>query len=411
MLTADLVTARRRGAELRLVPLDDAGRARAAALAQSYLDIARAYVGRSRDQLESAWDSVPVAAPEQRLAAGVRKLVGDRCLFGGSPTSDTADLRRQLFAAAFAVRRALPAGEPFVRDDVLATVAAERAVAVADLERDLYADLHGAELLLEIGPLSPERLATDFDLAQAQGVLLRAVRVVAEVTAADPAIVRALFRKLKFLRLLYRIGPKEKGGYRIELDGPFSLFQSVTRYGLSLALALPSVVCCDRWRLEADVLWGQQRQPVRFLWAGDASGGTDVDPSEAPAPALPDDVAALLRDINDLGGDWVARVADKVLDLPGAGLCVPDLVFEHRTTGRQVFLEVLGFWSREAVWRRIDLVRAGLPHPIVFAVSKNLRVSEAALDGDVPSGLYVYSRVMSARAILTRVNELAVRAD
>jgi hypothetical protein len=69
----------------------------------------------------------------------------------------------------------------------------------------------------------------------------------------------------------------------------------------------------------------------------------------------------------------------------------------------------LGFWSREAVWRRVDLVRAGLPHPILFAVSKQLRVSEAALDDDLPGALYVYSRVISARAVLNRIDQLVAR--
>ena len=50
--------------------------------------------------------------------------------------------------------------------------------------------------------------------------------------------------------------------------------------------------------------------------------------------------------------------------------------------GARVHFELLGFWSREAVWRRVELVRAGLPHRILFAVSKGLRVGEAVLDDD-----------------------------
>ena len=407
MLTADLVTARRRGSELRLCPLDEAARARVEDLAQAYLGIARACVGQSRDDLEAAWDAIPVAAHEQRLAGGVRKLIADRCVFS-APATDPVDLRRQLFTAAHAARRALPAGSPFDRGAILQAVAARRDTGAVDLEARLFADLHGAERLCDIGAISPARLAADFDLAQAQGILLRAVRVVAEVRAADPAAVRALFRKLKFLRLLHNIVATARGGYRIEIDGPFSMFQSVTRYGLQLALALPAIAACDAWRIEAEVLWGQQRLPVKFMW----KGGTErqaVTPISPDASSLPDDVAGLLADVNQGDGVWRAQVASEVLDLPGAGLCIPDLVFQHRETGQRVFLEVLGFWSREAVWRRVELVRAGLPHRILFAVSKQLRVSEAALDDDLPGGLYVYSRVISARAVLNRIDQLVAR--
>jgi hypothetical protein len=42
-------------------------------------------------------------------------------------------------------------------------------------------------------------------------------------------------------------------------------------------------------------------------------------------------------------------------------------------------------------------------------VSKHLRVSEAALDDDLPAALYVYTRVMNAAAVLQRVQEVAAR--
>jgi hypothetical protein len=70
---------------------------------------------------------------------------------------------------------------------------------------------------------------------------------------------------------------------------------------------------------------------------------------------------------------------------------------------------VLGFWSRSAVWKRVEMVEAGLPCPIVFAVSKHLRVSEEVLDSDTPAALYIYARTMNARAVLDRVEAVAGR--
>jgi len=46
VLTADLVTARRRGDLLQVPPLDGEARARVEELAGVYLEIARAHVGR-----------------------------------------------------------------------------------------------------------------------------------------------------------------------------------------------------------------------------------------------------------------------------------------------------------------------------------------------------------------------------
>ena len=90
-------------------------------------------------------------------------------------------------------------------------------------------------------------------------------------------------------------------------------------------------------------------------------------------------------------------------------MCVPDLEFVHREDGQRVYLEVLGFWSRAAVWKRIELAEAGLPCPVVFAVSKHLRVSEDALPAEVPAALYVYARTLNARAILEHVAAVAAK--
>jgi len=96
-----------------------------------------------------------------------------------------------------------------------------------------------------------------------------------------------------------------------------------------------------------------------------------------------------------------------VLDLPGAGICVPDLAFQRAADGARVFFELLGFWSREAVFRRIDLVRAGLPHRILFAASKTLRVSEALLDESPTAALYIFTRAIAVRGVLRHLETLA----
>jgi predicted nuclease of restriction endonuclease-like RecB superfamily len=223
------------------------------------------------------------------------------------------------------------------------------------------------------------------------------------VRAREAGRYRALFSKLKFLRLLHAITPLARGGYQIDLDGPFSLFQSVTRYGLQLGLALPTITACDAWQIEADVLWGRDRKPLHFRWAGQAPDGAAAD---AP-PVLADEVAALLTAVAALNGPWRAQASTEIFNLPGIGLCVPDLEFRHRQTGARAYLEVMGFWSREAVWRRVDLVKAGLPQPILFAVGKQLRVSEAALDGELPGALYVYARTMNAKTVIQRIAALA----
>jgi predicted nuclease of restriction endonuclease-like RecB superfamily len=402
VLTADLVNARRRGAELRLVSLDEASRGRALALARQLVAAVRAHVGRTAGELSAALEGVDVEAADYRLKDGLVKLLEDRCELEAPEGLDPEELRRDVFTRASALRASLDAGGKLERAAVLAEVAAERGTSVDAVERGLFADLRDAQVVARFDALGPEALVATYERAQAQAVLLRAVKVTVDVSLASAGATRALFRRLKFLQLLHVV-TRTDAGYRVVIDGPFSLFESITKYGQRLALVLPVLEGCDAWKLEADVRWGKEKRPLVFRLEG---GGP---PTATDDPPLPDEVRALVKSFAALGTPWRATASTAVLELPGVGLTVPDVVFEKRGNDgavRRVYLEVMGYWSRAAVWQRVELVQAGLAESILFAVSSRLRVSEEVLDATLPGALYVYKGTMSARAIAERLDAM-----
>ncbi len=400
MLTTDLVRVRRRGGRIETPPLRAAEKKRLLGVAERYVAAARAGVGDTRAAFEAACDDVPHHPTDYRLVRGLRKLVEDRCDFQAREDVDPPALRRTVFGRAAAVRRALDDAGRFDPDPVIAAAAAALELPAGDVRDALFADLKENHVLTRFDAIGGPALVAAYETAQKQAVLLRAVRVVVTLQRPDPRGLRLFFRRLKFHRLLYVASRLPDGACRIEIDGPFSLFRSVTTYGLQLALLLPILDACGPgWELEADVLWGPQRRPATYRLEGDPA----ANPVREDA-GLPDEVARLRDRFRKMETPWRAEVAHALLDLPGLGLCVPDLVFTHRDTRRRVYFEALGFWSRDAVWRRVDLVQAGLPQPIVFAVSSRLRVSEEVLDGDLPGRLYVYKGAMSARAVEERLD-------
>lgn len=402
MLTPELVRARRKDGRLELLPLSRKQRERALELAGGLIAAADEGVGRSRDELVEAWREITGSVRERRLADGLCKLVEDACEFSAQSPVDPAELRRAVFALA-AQRRRTESGD-FERTTVLAEVAPRFGLGPAEIDQALYSDLRGAHQLLEFRRMSPERLVETYESAQRQAVLLRAVRLEARVRCSSPAAYRALFNKLKFRRLLHRITCLDDGSYRIDIDGPFSLFESVTKYGLNLALCLPALEACDTLELQATLRWGKQRQALGFSWSHRAPAAR-ADDARVGAP--PDEIAELVDAVKRLDAGWRASPSAEILDLPGVGVCVPDLVFEHPDRRGVVHLEVLGYWSRDAVWRRVELVQSGLGARILFAVSSRLRVSEAVLPPGESAALYVYKGAMSARAVLRKIEQLA----
>jgi predicted nuclease of restriction endonuclease-like RecB superfamily len=307
-------------------------------------------------------------------------------------------LRAEVFLAASAALRALGEGEHFDRQCFMNAQAHARDLDPETMEQALYSDLYGEQILQHLDDITPAQLVRAYHASQAQAVLLRATKVTAEVYQTDAYVYRALFRKLKFLRLMHAITPLAEGGYRIEIDGPFSLFSSVTKYGLQLALALPALQACGRWKIEAEVRWDKEREPFTFRLQGQMEAGSDLRETR-----LPDEVDDLLARFRKLDTPWRAEPAADILELRGSGLCVPDLQFTNGESGEIAYLEVMGYWSRDALWKRIELVTEGLPYRVIFAASSRLRVSESALDETSPSSLYIYRGTISAKEIVRRL--------
>ncbi|MEZ4225080.1 MAG: DUF790 family protein [Polyangiaceae bacterium] len=396
MLTPELAWVRRRGTELRCVTLTGPQRERALELGEALLLASEGAEGGRRGELQRTLDDVQGDARERKLVDGLRKLLLDGVDFEACSAEEAAELRRSVWEASAAARRG---AQGFERSAVLAEVAASTGRTMEAIDEDLFADLRSEERVLSVRRPSPAALVERYELGTAQAVLLRATRVVAVVTGAGPDAYRALFRALKFRRLLHRI-ERVEAGYRIEIDGPFSLFDSVTRYGLALALALPALRQCGHLELSADVRWGKRREALtfRYEWTGDAP---------APGVALSEDAQALYERLAPDKQGFVPRPCQDLLDLPGVGTIAPDLVLVNDKRGERVYLEILGYWSRDAVWKRIELARAGLgDEKIVFLVRERLRVSETLLDDTESAALYVYKNAPSASALMRKVRQV-----
>lgn len=404
MLTSDLVEVRRRGDALHLVAFEGERRALALELARKLVGTARAFVGESREDVEAALSAIDAPARARKLVLGLRKVLEDASEWDRAATLDPETTRKAVFERAAATRESLSDDARFHRDDVLGAVASQLGVTVDEVEASLFADLRAAEVLKAVALPHADALVERYAGEQVQAVLLRAVSVRVTLRCDGPAAYRALFSRLKFLRLLFTLREGEDGAYELEIDGPYSLFESVTKYGLQLALLLPHLDAAREYELVADVRWGpaDARKTFRFAHRGGGAASLRDRP-------LSDDAQGLLDDLTALDTSWRPRVSDAVLELAGAGLCVPDLELQHAETGEVVYVEVMGFWSRDALFRRKQLVEAGLPHRIVFLASSHLRVREELLADDSAGALYVYKKVPSAKILLERVEEVARR--
>ena len=59
---------------------------------------------------------------------------------------------------------------------------------------------------------------------------------------------------------------------------------------------------------------------------------------------MPDEISSLAKSFSALGTEWRVTESRVVLDLPGTGLCIPDLVFSRRRD--KIYFEALGYQDK-----------------------------------------------------------------
>jgi hypothetical protein len=407
-------------------------RARAEEYGRAIVDTLAECMYQSREEATAALAEIPRETRDQKLFDGLVKLVFDRCTFEGGSHEQAEAWRARLFLAAAEARRVQ--GASFDRAAFLASQAAEEKLAgeeaVEHLLGRLWSDLPGRDRLVHVARILPEVLVDAYVFAQYQAVLLRARELRIRVDKPRAEDLRKFLRTLKFHRLLFRAEAEDGEALQITLDGPLSLFSANTKYGLALAIAASHLPLLGSFAAEADLLWGKERRVIGF-----AFGTEDLPPRVAPTPQSAEDAATGRQvsgddddepdEIGRLQAAWTARsspwtvtVADEILVAPGGEVVVPDLFFHRRGddgVGVTIALEVLGFWSRDAVFRRLEAATRGFapqrgkPLPILFCASERLRVSEKVADDDGLAGLYVFKGALRPAPLEAHLNDLARR--
>jgi len=369
MLTADLLDYRRRSGAVTPRLLDPAAPA-ARKAATALLALVQGQVGQPRAALDDALRAAEFPALPPKAAAGLTHLLLERCTFEVAASVDPVALRRAVFdAGAAAWRGAEPGrdetrgrpdsapgsapGEAGWRAAVLARAAGALGLDAAAADAALFADLEENQRLLALEPLRAEELPYRYNVAQVQGLLLRAERVTLSAPWPAPRRLRQLMRWLKFYRLLFRQEPGAE--LLLVVDGPLSVLESATRYGLELAQFFPALLLWEPpWRLDAELRLGKARQRARLR----------VEPqpwlrSHYPDQGqwIPDEVLRFVETFNAHTSPWRAAPAEALLMLSGNRCLVPDFEF-HREGADPVYLEHLAWPDAAQVMARLEQLAA-----------------------------------------------------
>jgi predicted nuclease of restriction endonuclease-like RecB superfamily len=402
MLTGKLL--RVRYARDRIIPhyldTEDAGWRE---VAERLLELFRGQDGRTRGELEEDQREAFGDDPGQLVHQGLAKLLEDRCEFETVSEQPPEKLRDAVFRAATEQRQGTDAlaVTSFDRGAVLRRVAVELGTTPEAVDHGLFADLKSEQRLVRFKDVSAEHLLQRYNVALAQAVLLRSIGVQVIVRNEPPQRYRQLLRHVKFHRLVCEMEKLGPDSYRLHLDGPLSLFSATQKYGLQLALFLPAVLLCRDFELRADLRWGPQRRPKTFVLT---SGDRLVSHLPDAGTYVPPEMAMFVELFRKRVADWDVVEETEVFPL-GDGFWVPDFRLVHRDSGRAVLLEVLGFWRRASAEKHLERLRRYAPAPFLLAVSDQLHVDDAELEG-LPAGIHRFRNLPLADEVARLATEL-----
>ncbi|MCE9671992.1 DUF790 family protein [Myxococcus stipitatus] len=401
MLTRELLAFRVREGVLRpaFVKRDDAA---LLALAADLLATVEDSIGASCDDVEETLGLAAGAFSKPKVARGLVKLLLDRLVFA-HPAEGISEQRWERFRTAGRVLRALPPDA--TAEQYEARLGEALPLPLTDARATLYADLPGHRELegWDGDAPTPQSLVDRYNLALAQGPLLSARRLTLRTRAPELLRVRKALRWLKFCRLVAEVR-RDGDDWELEVEGPGAMLAMQKKYGLQLASFLSVVPVLERWELKATV--EPARRPVTLVLG-------DKDPLVSPLPAalghVPEEVAALATGFED--DAWELDLTPLPRHVGAAGLCVPDLLFRHRESRREVALELFHAWHAGPLTRRLEELRTRPDAGLLLGVDRALAKESAEREAlEAHPQVVLFHGFPSARKVRERLAKLAAPA-
>ena len=342
-------------------------------VAERLLEQFRGREGSTRSAVAEDTAELFANVQNQPVYQGLIRLLEDRCEFSVQAVGAPDELRRLTFEAA--ARHRLGGGT-FDRQAVLTEVATPLNQTAEAIDQSLFADLKSEQKLVSFQDIPAARLLERYNVALAQAILLRSSNVEIHLKKVTPARCRQLCRLIKFHRLVCDFETSGAGDLRLRLDGPLSLFSATQKYGLQLALFLPALLACPSFELKAELRWGPQRKEKTFeLSHADGLVSTARDSGQYVPPELGMFVDLFRKKVRD----WDLTEEGEIFRV-GNHFWVPDFRLTERSTGRIVYLDVLGFWRRSSLATYFERLRTDPGRLFILAVSDQLHVEEDTLE-------------------------------
>ncbi len=276
----------------------------------------------------------------------------------------------------------------------------DKEVLPEQVSKGLYADLTENKILTAFDAPTPEALLHRYNLSQVQGIFYKASKLIINAHRNTPGEYKILFRYLKLFQLMSYIEGDADHGFTITVDGPTSLFNPSTRYGLAIAKLIPALLHVTKWSLAAtlqirDVYSGNWKTG-RFTLNSECGLVTHYPPAKEYDSMLE---ASFVDKWNSAKTAWVLEREVDLVPIPGS-VMIPDFRLVH-PDGRTYLLEIVGYWRPEYLQKKFYQVRKAERNDLVLAISERLNLDKAGVKLDnVPAKIVWFKDKLLPKQVL-----------
>lgn len=402
MLTSDLLLTRNEGPYLypRYIAIDTP---RFIGMAEELIAIFTEHEGKTRRELTEALNRYAEDSTDYRIQRGFAKLLSDdRCEFTERTVAPSAEIRQRLFTLA---RENHPVVlhpdliHPVTKDELLAEVAREYKTEPEQIAWALYADLSENHILTRFDAPTTDWLLQRYNVALAQALLYRCVQMKLSVFRNIPSRYKQLFKFIKFYQLMHTVQGDLDSGYEILLDGPVSMFRMSQKYGLQLAVFLPALLLCTRWKMEAEIIASDGSQ--RFFPLDETVKLVSHYRDSTMYDSLLERTFA--ERFVEIDSGWQIEREVAIINLKET-VFIPDFAFRHQD-GRTALLEIVGFWRPDYLAKKIMKLKRSGRSDMVVAVSADLNVGEEDFK-DVPGSVFFFKQRINPKEVIARLEQV-----
>ncbi|MEH2077859.1 MAG: DUF790 family protein [Nostoc sp.] len=400
MLPTDLLMHRQNGEEIvpKRLKIDRV----TSELAIELINYFQSAVGKTQGVLERQLTDFEGDSTDYRMKRGLAYILKSSfCTFEVVSPLEPQMLRERVFSLAaksISSRESTQVTLSKIADEL--TQELEREVLLEQVRNGLYADLSENKILTVFdAPIAPD-LLNRYNLSQVQGVFYKASKLVLNAHRNVPGEYKLLFRYLKLFQLMAYIEGDADHGFTITIDGPTSLFNSSTRYGLAIAKLIPALLHVTKWSLSSIL---QTRDAYTNTWkTGRFTLNSECGLVSHYPPGKPYDsmLEASFADKWDaLKSGWALEREVDLIPIPGS-VMIPDFRLVH-SDGRTFLLEIVGYWRPEYLQKKFSQVRRAGRDDLILAISERLNLEKAGVKlNDVPARIVWFKDKLLPKAVL-----------